>query len=193
MHDIEPHYLWRDAYVSADDERSPHYGRIYDEFKYTNKIYNYFIHPQWDEFGSPTLYGKIVFVDYSEQLAIIELIGEWNDCLGNDVMFFKQNIIDPLVNEGVQKFIVVMDHVLNFHGSDNCYYEEWYEDILNTSGYIVFLNVLDQVYDEMQASQIDQYVHMGPALQIPNWRSFKPANLILQLEMSLQQRSMQLP
>jgi len=193
MHNIEPHYLWRDAYVAADDERSPLYGRVYDEFQYSNKVYNYYIHPQWDEFGSATLYGKILLVDYVERVAIIELIGEWNDCLTNDVLFLKQNIVDSMVTEGIQKFIVVMDHVLNFHGSDNCYYEEWYEDILNTNGYIVFLNVLDQVYDEMVSSQIDQYVHMGPTLQIPNWRSFKPANLVLQLELSLQQRTMQLP
>lgn len=193
MHDIEPHYQWRDAYVSALDQRSPHYGRIYDEFRYTNKIYNYFIHPQWDEFGSATLYSKVLYADYTEKIGIIELIGEWNDCLTNDVMFLKQNLIDAMVNEGIQKFIIVMDHVLNFHGSDNCYYEEWYEDILNTKGYICFLNVLDHVYDEMVHAQIDHFALVGPQFQIPNWRSFKPTNLIQQLEHTLQHRSLQLP
>ena len=53
------------------------YGRQYDEFKFTNKIYNYFIHPQWDDFGSATLYAKILYVEYDEGYAVIELMGEW--------------------------------------------------------------------------------------------------------------------
>jgi len=56
MHDIEPYYKWREYYVASEDEQSPFYGRTYDEFKFTKKIYNYFIHPQWDYIGSQTLY-----------------------------------------------------------------------------------------------------------------------------------------
>ena len=52
MHDIEPYYKWRDHYTSESDDRSPFYGRVYNEFQYTQKVYNYFIHPQWDDFGS---------------------------------------------------------------------------------------------------------------------------------------------
>lgn len=48
MHDIEPWWGWRDEYVAEKDSRSPFYGRTYDEFTFTNKVYNYFIHPQWD-------------------------------------------------------------------------------------------------------------------------------------------------
>ena len=68
MHDIEPHYMWRDQYVASDDQRSPFFGRQYDEFRFTKKIYNYFIHPQWDEFGSNTLYLKIIYTDYDVHL-----------------------------------------------------------------------------------------------------------------------------
>jgi hypothetical protein len=64
MHDIEPHFKWQNEYISSEDKLSPFHGRIYDEFRFTQKIYNYFIHPQWDEFGSQTLYMKILFVDY---------------------------------------------------------------------------------------------------------------------------------
>ncbi|MBX2816387.1 MAG: hypothetical protein KTR24_10325 [Saprospiraceae bacterium] len=189
MHDIEPHYLWRDSYVAAHDHRSPHYGRTYDEFRFTNKIYNYFIHPQWDEFGSGTLYSKIIYVDYDEHVAIVELIGEWNDCLGNDILFLKQNIIDPLLLEGVRKFILLLDNVLTFHGSDNCYYEEWYEDLINVNGYISFVNVSRDVGDEMTATQIHHYVNLGAHLEVPNWRSYKPTNLTRQVEMRLQEHT----
>ena len=188
MHDIEPHHLWRDNYIAAEDARSPHFGRVYDEFTFTKKVYNYFIHPQWDEFGSSTLYSKILFAEYDEGFAIIELIGEWNDCLTNDVLFLKQNIIDELVNHGIHRHILVLDHVLNFHGSDNSYYEEWYDDIVDRAGYICFINGLDHVIDEMRATNIDHYAHIGPNLQIPNWRSFKPKSLVAQVEVLLQQK-----
>ena len=39
------------------------------------------IHPQWDDIGSETLYAKILCAHYPNQYAIIELIGEWNDCI----------------------------------------------------------------------------------------------------------------
>lgn len=185
MHDIEPHHLWRDAYVAADDPKSPHHGRMHDEFRFTNKIYNYFIHPQWDEFGSATLYGKILYADYDEHLAIIELLGEWNDCLGNDVLFLKQNIVDQQLREGIRKFIVIMDNVLTFHGSDNCYYEEWFEDLVNVNGYICFVNVSVEVENEMKDTQIDHYVNLGAHLQIPSWRSYKPAILTHHIESRL--------
>jgi hypothetical protein len=188
MHDIEPHHLWRDNYVSAEDSRSPHFGRIYDEFKFTNRIYNYYIHPQWDEFGSATLYAKILFVDYDDQTAIIELIGEWNDCLANDILFLKQNIANSLTHEGIYKFVLIMDHVLNFHGSDDCYYEEWYEDIVDEEGYIHMVNLQDHVFIEMQKTGLGSYVQMDRHLQIPNWRAYSPKGLISEVEARISQR-----
>ena len=92
MHDIEPFHRWREYYVASEDERSPFYGRNYSEFHFSQKIYNYFIHPQWDHFGSATLYVKILYVDYERSYAIIELIGEWNDAIGNDIMFLKRDL-----------------------------------------------------------------------------------------------------
>ena len=46
MQDIEPYFRWREKYVAAKDPRSPFFGKVYDEFKYTKKVYNYYIHPQ---------------------------------------------------------------------------------------------------------------------------------------------------
>ena len=88
MQDIEPFFNWRELYIASEDERSPFYEREYSEFVYTNTIYNFYIHPQWDEFGSNTLYMKVLFADYEQHFAVIEFIGEWNDCLHNDIMFF---------------------------------------------------------------------------------------------------------
>ncbi len=174
MHDIEPHYHWRNKYVASEDERSPFYGRVYDEFKFTQKIYNYFIHPQWDSFGSATLYLKIIYVDYSEGLAIIELIGEWNDCLHNDVMHLKRNVIDELLAQHIYKYILIGENVLNFHASDDCYYEEWWEDVRDERGWICCLNLLDHVIDEMEQIQLQHFINFGENYNNINWRTQRP-------------------
>ena len=41
-------------------------------------------------------------------------------------MFLKRNIIDELVGEGIDKFIMIGENVLNYHASDDSYYEEWF-------------------------------------------------------------------
>jgi hypothetical protein len=182
MHDIEPFYRWRDSYIASEDEKSPFFQRVYDEFKFTHKIYNYFIHPQWDFFGSHTLYTKIIFIDYEEKYAILEFIGEWNDCLTNDIMFLKRDLIDHLIRNGISKFALICENVLNFHGSDDSYYEEWFEDIVEDNGWVSFINVLDHVSDEMNATKLQFYVNHGPHLNDVNWRAQKPHTLIATIE-----------
>ncbi|MFN9800030.1 MAG: hypothetical protein ACK54P_08445, partial [Bacteroidota bacterium] len=89
MHDLEPYYNWRELYISSEDPRSPFFEREYSEFEFSDKIYNYFIHPQWDSFGSQTLFMKILYAEYEEGFCVLELIGEWNDLLYNDIMILK--------------------------------------------------------------------------------------------------------
>jgi hypothetical protein len=180
MHDIEPFYRWRDRYVASEDKQSPFYGRVYDEFTFTKKVYNYFIHPQWDEFGSATLYMKILYADYDEGFAIMELIGEWNDTLYDDVMFLKREVIDQMTMHEINKFILICENVLNFHGSDDCYYEEWWDDIKDEGGWICMLNTLDHVEDEMQETRLQHYVNFGGQFNGVNWRPHKP-KMVLQL------------
>ncbi len=124
MHYIEPFYSWRNYYIASEDPSSPFYGREYSEFTFTDRIYNFLIHPQWDNIGSPTLFIKVLFIDYDEGYGIIELIGEWNDAIENDIMTLKRDIIEPIMEHGIDKFILIGENVLNFHYSDDCYYEE---------------------------------------------------------------------
>lgn len=173
VHDIEPYYNWRHLYIAADDEQSPFYGREYSEIEFTNSIYNYVIHPQWDDFGSETLYIKILFVDYEEKYCFIELIGEWNDAIGNDIMLLKRDIIDEMAIYGINKFIIIGENVLNFHASDDSYYEEWFEDNGN-DGWIIFLNFREHVLKEFQQHNIDYYFISGGELDDFNWRRFSP-------------------
>ena len=182
MHDIEPFYNWRHRYVASEDSDSPFFGRVYDEFAYSNKIYNYYIHPQWDGFGSPTLYAKILYVDYDEHFAVIEFIGEWNDCVTNDIMYLKRNVIDHMIDLGITRFALICENVLNFHGSDECYYEEWRDDIVDMKGWVAFINTLDHVEVEMRETGLHQYVSLGSEFVIPDWRGAKPQVLISQIE-----------
>ncbi len=183
MHDIEPYHRWRDYYIAAEDEQSPFYEQEYDEFNYTNKVYNYYIHPQWDVFGSDTLYMKLLFTDYEEGYAIMEFIGEWNDAIHNDVMYLKRDVIDPLIKKGIYRYILICENVFNFHaGDEDDYYAEWYEDISDEGGWICNLNTLDHVADEMKAARLQQYIHFGDAFAHLNWRPHLPKTVLQMVE-----------
>jgi hypothetical protein len=175
MQDIEPYYSWRHLYVASEDDRSPFYERSYNEFEYDKQIYNFYIHPQWDDIGSETLFIKILFVNYDIGFAIIELLGEWNDCINNDVMVLKREIIDLLIEEDIDKFILIGENVLNFHASDESYYEEWNEDI--EDGWVAFLNFRKHVLTEFQRSNIDYYILLGGNINEVSWRTFEPNEL----------------
>jgi hypothetical protein len=175
MHDIEPFYAWRHEYIASEDEWSPFYGREYSEFEFSNCIYNYYIHPQWDEIGSPTLYIKILFTDYDLGYSIIEMIGEWNDAINNDIMYLKRNIIEHLISHGVDKFILIGENVLNYHFSDDAYYQEWFEDI--EKGWIAAINFRDHVTREFERANIDYYIAFGGKLSDLDWRLFTPNQL----------------
>jgi hypothetical protein len=188
MHHLEPFWKWRDRYDPDEDERSPFYGREHSEFEYSQKIYNYYIHPQWDEFGSPTLYLKILFADYRRQFAIIEFIGEWNDCITNDIMFLKRDVVDVLINEGINKFVLIGENVLNFHASDNCYYEEWSNDVTEQGGWIIGINFREHVLEEMLQAEIHYYMYISQKFGNIPWRKYQPHHLVSALDDMLMKR-----
>jgi len=185
MHDIEPYYLWVSDYEAKKDDKSPFFGTVNNEFSFHNKVYNYYIHPQWDEFGSSTLYIKVIYADYEQEFAVIELIGEWNDCLHNDVMLLKRNVIDAMIDAGIYKYIIIGENVLNFHPDEDDYYAEWYEDVAEDMGFICFVNGLDHVKQEMRQVYLDRYVHMGDAFDGFAWRKFRPGDLLVEVERRL--------
>ncbi len=172
MHDIEPYYNWLKYYNVAEDENSPYEGKEYNHDLYSETIYGYFIDPAWDDMGSETLYIKVLFVDYEQHFIIIEFIGEWNDAINNDIMNFKRNIVDHFSMHGINKYILVGENVLNFHGSDDSYYEDWFEDM--EEGWITGINFRDFVIEEMKNFNVDGYINFGGELDLFNWRTLKP-------------------
>lgn len=186
MQDLEPHFRWRDLYCSEDDHLSPFYEREYSEFEYTNQVYNYLLHPQWDEFGSPTLYIKILFADYVDGYAIIEMIGEWNDAVTNDIMYLKRDVIEVLAENGINKFILIGENVLNFHTSDDSYYEEWFQDV--EDGWIAAVNFQEHVLQEFRDGNLDYYINFGGELDNMIWRKLSPMQVFNQIQQTLQRR-----
>ncbi len=175
MHQIEPFHNWQKFYRAERDLRSPFFGREYG-IEYVNDIYGYYIDPFWDEFGSETLYCKLLYTDYSTNSCIIELFGEWNDALHNDIMYFKRQVIDPLLRNGIDKFILITENLLQFHGGDRDYYEEWLDEL--DEGWIVALNLRNHVFQEMSRIKLDYFINFGGTLQIDNWRTAKPFQLV---------------
>jgi hypothetical protein len=185
MHEIEPFYNWRHIYTSEEDPKSPFYGRVYSEFEFSQTVYNYYIHPQWDDFGSRTLYLKVIYVDYELNFAVIELIGEWNDAIENDIMTLKRDVIDQMEREGINKFILIAENVLNFHSSDREYYEEWYDDVSDDNGWIVSLNMPQATQQDFRKKKLNYYIEL---MDIPNWRIYKPYHLFRLIDTQINNR-----
>jgi len=185
VHEIEPYYNWRHLYIAEEDPQSPFFGREYSEFHYSQTIYNFYIHPQWDDIGSPTLYIKVLFTDYEMGYAIIEMIGEWNDAIENDIMTFKRDVIDIMIKQGIYKYILIGENVLNFHSSDDCYYEEWMEDIEEEGGWVVIIGLPEQSRYDFTRASIDRYVQL---IDLPDWRPFTPGNLFTKVDNILLRR-----
>jgi hypothetical protein len=186
MHEIEPFYLWRDDYIAAEDQLSPFFNTEYSEFYFDKQLYNFLIHPQWDCFGSQTLYIKVLFADYDTNYAIIELMGEWNDTINNDIMLLKREIIELMIAEGINKFILIGENVLNFHASDDSYYEEWFQDV--EDGWIVGINFTEHVIKEFRDHNIDYYLNFGGELDNLHWRKLKPLQVFKKVEELLTKR-----
>ena len=186
MHDIEPYYSWRHLYIASEDNRSPFFGRQYSEFEFTHAVYNYLIHPQWDEMGSTTLYLKVLYVNYDVGFAIIELIGEWNDALYNDIMYLKREVADPMIGQNINRFILIGENVFNFHPLEDDYYQEWFDDI--EDGWIVGLNFRDHVIGEFKQARLDYYISFGGKFDHFNWRGFDPNQLFGVIDLQMMRR-----
>ncbi|MEO6915857.1 MAG: hypothetical protein ABI151_09595 [Chitinophagaceae bacterium] len=185
MHDLEPFYYWRHIYVSEEDERSPFYGAVYSEFEFTQTIYNYYIHPQWDDFGSRTMYCKVLMADYEERYIIIELIGEWNDAIENDIMTFKRDVVDIFLKQGISKFVLIAENVLNFHSGDKDYYEEWFEEVSEEEGWIVCINMPEQTQYDFNKAKLQYFIEK---MEVDNWRIYKPFHLFKHIDQQILKR-----
>ena len=188
MHQIEPYTNWLKYYDSSEDSQSPFHGKEYNYDLYTETIYGYYIDPAWDSFGSETLYIKTLYADYTEGYAVLEFIGEWNDTINNDIMTLKRDFLEMLMHEGIRKFVLIGENVFNFHGSDELYYEEWFEEVEEKQGWIAAVCFPEFIQQELRKYRIDQYVNMGGTLQIDQWRTLHPSKFCELVDQLIQRR-----
>ena len=101
-------------------------------------------------------------------------------------MILKRNVFEVLIGQGIDKFILIGENVLNFHESDDCYYEEWFEEVLDQDGYIVLLNFRDHVLQEFKNGGIEQYFLTGDGFKKVNWRTENPNKIADMLDQFVQ-------
>ena len=120
MHELVPFNGWKNHYDLNNDVDSPFFNNQgAPENGYYHRMYDFIIHPDWDYIGCETLFAKLLFIDYSQGYAIIELLGEWNDALNNDIMEFKRRIIDALISQRIDKFLMIGDLLVKNHHTNN--------------------------------------------------------------------------
>ena len=100
-------------------------------------------------------------------------------------MTFKREIIDLLIREGITKFILLAENVLNFHSSDDSYYEEWFDEVTDEGGWIICLNMPEQTQYDFTRAKLNRYIEL---MSIPQWRTIKPDLLFAQLDNILLKR-----
>ena len=90
---------------------------------------------------------------------------------------FTGEVIDVMQAEGINQFILIGENVLNFHFSDDCYYEEWFDEVTEEDGWIALLNFREHVVADMQSIDLDSYFVLGGELSELAWRTLSPAHL----------------
>jgi hypothetical protein len=76
--------------------------------------------------------------------------------------------------------------VLNFHTSDDSYYEEWFEDV--EDGWIAALNFQEHVLQEFRDENLDYYINFGGELDNMIWRKLSPMQVFNQVKSILEFR-----
>jgi len=94
--------------------------------------------------------------------------------------------------QGINKYVLIGENVLNFHHSDDCYYEEWFEEVNDEDGWIALLNFREHVLEEFQEANIDSYFVMGGQLDEFAWRTLQPQHLYTRIEALVMKRLMPL-
>ena len=97
-----------------------------------------------------------------------------------------RELIEPLLAENIQHFLVIGENVLNFHGSDDSYYEEWYEQL--EEGWIAPINFREFIWEEWRRYRLDYYLHYGGDLEIENWRTLHPLALFQKVDYIIRHR-----
>ena len=180
LRDIEPFYGWLPLYDPKQDERSPFYEIEHNLFYFDRSINHIPAHPLWEDFGSESLLLKILFVNYEEGYAVIELFGEWNDLYDNDFKLLAENVLTFLIDHGINRYMLICENVFNTYLEADDYYAAIQEEL--EDGWICLLRARPRVKEEMEAYGMSSYVFWSEKLDALPWRTLKPPQLLAAVE-----------
>ncbi len=175
LRDIEPFFGWLAEYSHDQDNRSPFHEVEHNLFEYDRRIYNIPAHPFWDDFGSESLLVKILYADYREGFAILELFGEWNDLFDNDFKLLAENCLTYLIDHGIRQFILICENVFHGYFQSDDYYQALQDEL--EDGWICAIRLREELQEEMVRYGINGYVFWSPYLDDVVWRKTKPQQL----------------
>ena len=112
-------------------------------------------------------------------------MGEWNDAIENDIMELKREVLEKVMREGIYKFILIGENVLNYHSDGKDYYEELYEDVTDDNGWVVCLNMPAQTQYDFKQAKLNRYVEL---IELDNWRTYRPYHLFKKIDNELMAR-----
>ena len=170
--EIEPFYGWLTYYSHEEDELSPYYGEEHNLFAFDRYIHTFCAHPLWDTIDSESLLIKILYANYDEGYAVIELLGEWNDLFLNDFKLLYERCLSFMVDNGVNKFIFIAENVFNVYLGPDDYYDAFQEEI--EDGWMCLLRGRPHVYAEFVQYNISRYFYWSVELDDLLWRKLKP-------------------
>ena len=81
--------------------------------------------------------------------------------------------------EGIHKFILISENVLNFHSDGKDYYEELHEELSEENGWVVCLNMPEQTQYDFKQAKLNYYIEL---LELGNWRTYKPFHLYRKID-----------
>jgi len=185
LHDLEPYYGWLSLYSTHTDPNSPFHEVEHNQFYYDRSINNIPAHPQWDTIGSESLLLKILYANYLQGYAIIELFGEWNDLFDNDFKLLAENCLTFLIDAGIKKFILLCENVFHVYLDADDYYQALSEE-LEDEGWVFLLRARPNVLAEFEAYGISSYFMWSPTFDELRWRKLKPTQLYQLIDASMQ-------
>jgi hypothetical protein len=90
-----------------------------------------------------------------------------------------------MIGEGIRKFILIGENVLNFHSSDNLYYEEWRDDVADDGGWIVMIDLPEHSQYDFKKARVHHYVEL---IDYPVWRTVLPQHLFAAIDNKMLRR-----
>jgi MFS superfamily sulfate permease-like transporter len=91
----------------------------------------------------------------------------------------RRDVTDDMYKQGITKFIIIAENVLNFHSSDADYYEEWREQLQDDGGWVTILNMPEQSQYDFKRARLTNYIEL---MDFPQWRTLKPDIVFQQID-----------